>query len=156
MYKPVFLFLLVSLLFSSCYKINKDVVNKPANLIPKDKMADIITDMEIIEGAFVYNRTHFPGYQNGLEKSYYKVLFNHYHVTKEQVKASLNYYNSKGDEMAGIYDKVLQKLAEKQTEVNLEKQKLTDEKYPFRINSRHFPFLFREDPLSKRCINPIP
>ncbi len=157
MYKPSFLLLLVvALLFSGCYKVNKDVVRKPANLIPKDKMADIITEMQIIEGAAVYNRTHFPGYQNGKEETYYQFLFHHYHVTKEQVKASLDYYNSKGDEMAGIYDKVLAKLAEKQTEVKLEQQRIEDKKYPFRINSRHFPFIFREGPLSKYCINPIP
>ncbi len=154
MHKTFFLFLLLAFLFSGCYKVNKDVVKKPANLIPKEKMADILTDMEIIQGAMTYNRTRYPEYVN-IEKSYYQVLFQHYHVTREQVKASFNYYNSRGDEMARIYDLVLEKLAVKQSILNM-KQKLLEEKRYHVVNlSQQFPFLYRENSLHTFCYNPL-
>ena len=155
MYKPFFLFLSLSLLFSGCYKVNKEEVKKPANLIPKEKMANLITDMEIIEGAAVYNKTHFPGYQE-MKKEYYRSLFDRYHVTRKQVKASLDYYNSRGAEMAAIYDKALKLLIQKQDELNREQQKAEEEKFPYQKIDQSFPFLFKEDALSRSCINPLP
>ncbi len=156
MNKPVFFFLMLALLLSGCYKVNKDVVKKPANLIPKDKMADILTDMEIVEGIAVYNKTHFPGSSESVKKAYYTDLFHRYHVTKEQVTASLNYYNSKGDEMAGIYEKVLEKLGQKQMEVNMEQQLAEEKKFPSFVKGWDFPYLYKENRLSNRCYNPLP
>jgi len=154
MQKSFVLFLLLALLFSGCYKINKLEVKKPANLIPKDKMADILTDMEIIQGAAIYNREHYPEYKD-IEKNYYQVLYNHYHVTKSQIRASLDYYNNQGDEMAGIYDDVMSKLTEKQAILN-EEQKIKEVKKFFKEDSgKNFPFLFREDSFANLCINPI-
>jgi len=154
MYKALVFFLSLALLFSGCYKVNKDEVKKPANLIPKAKMVDILTDMEIIEGAAVYNKNHYPGYKS-IEKSYYRLLLDHYHVTKEQIKASMDYYNSQGNEMAKIYDKVMAKLAEKQTILNMEQRKRENEKFHLGTPAQEFPFLFRENSLSNLCINPI-
>ncbi len=156
MYKPAFLFLMLLVLLSGCYKVNKDVVKKPENLIPKDKMADILTDMEIIQGVAVYNKTHYPGGYASIEKGYYSVLFNRYHVTKEQITASLNYYNSKGDEMAAIYEKVLEKLGQKQAEVDMEQRINEDKKFSSYEKGREFPYLYRENYLSNLCYNPLP
>jgi hypothetical protein len=156
MYKPVAFLLLVSLLFSSCYKVNKDAVKKPPDLIPKDSLTDIITDMEIVAGIDVYNRTHVPDYDGSTGEKYYQVLFQHYHVTKERVRASINYYNTRGDEMADIYANALGKLDEKLAETDMEKQKEEDKKHPFRVHYEHFPFLYKEIPVSNVCINPVP
>ncbi|UBM62751.1 DUF4296 domain-containing protein [Candidatus Sulfidibacterium hydrothermale] len=147
MFKKPVIFLLITLLLTGCYKVNKDVVPKPANLIPKEKMADILTDMEIIEGAKVYNRGRYPGYPDRI-KEYYQILFDRYGVTKDQIKASLNYYNNRGDEMASIYDRVLKNLHEKQALLNLEQE--------IRRNQQQvFPYLFKENGLMDFCYNPI-
>ncbi len=151
MQKPfILLLILLAFIFSGCYKVNKDIVKKPANLIPKAKMAEILTDMELIEGAVVYDQIHYPGYVD-VEKSYYEVLFNHYHVTKSQIKASLNYYNSQGDEVAKIYDKVLSKLSEEQSVLNEEMRKEEGKKFRNKNNS----FLYRENSFGNLCINPF-
>ncbi len=154
-YKPFFLFLLLGLLLSGCYKVNKVTVKKPADLIPKEKMVDLVTQMQIIEGIVVYHRTRHPDYQN-LRKAYYKVLFDRFHVTKEQVKASLDYYNSRGDEMAAIYGEVQKRLSAMQEELNLEKQREEEKKHPARYSERRFPFPYKEDYFSKYCYNPVP
>jgi len=146
MFRKLLVSLFTVLLLTGCYKVNKDVVPPPPHLIPKEKMAEILTDMEIIEGASVYYRGRYPEYQD-LSEKYYQVLFNHYGVTKAQIKASLNYYNSRGDEMASIYDRVLKNLHEKQAILNLEMEN--------KKNRQFFPYLFKENGLMNLCFNPI-
>ncbi len=154
MQKSLLLFVLLALLLSGCYKVNKLEVKKPANLIPKEKMVDILTDMEIVQGAAVINRERYLGYQD-IEKSYYQVLFNHYHVTESQIRSSMDYYNNQGAEMAGIYDKVMSKLTEKQTILD-EEQKIKEGKRALKKDTgNNFPFLFRVDSFGNLCINPV-
>ncbi len=154
MQKSLLLFVLLALLLSGCYKVNKLEVKKPANLIPKEKMVDILTDMEIVQGAAVINRERYLGYQD-IEKSYYQVLFNHYHVTESQIRSSMDYYNSQGTEMANIYDKVMSKLTEKQTILD-EEQKIKEGKRALKKDTgNNFPFLFRVDSFGNLCINPV-
>ena len=154
MQRSFLLFLLLAFLFSGCYKVNKLDVKKPAHLIPKVKMVNILTDMEIIQGANTYNKEHFRGYKD-LENSYYMTLLNHYHVSKNQIRSSLDYYNNQGEEMADIYDKVMSKLTEKQTILN-EKEQIKKGLELLRKNpGENFPFLFREDGIMHLCINPV-
>lgn len=146
-------FLLLSLLFSGCYKINRLEIKKPADLIKKDKMIDILTDLEIIQATAVYNREHYPGYKD-IQKNYNKTLFDHYHITKSQLRASLKYYNNQGIEMASIYDKVMSKLTEKQTILN-EKLRIEEGiKALKKDTGDNFPFLFRKNSFGNLCINP--
>ncbi len=154
MQKSITLFLLLALLFSGCYKVNKLEVKKPAHLIPKDKMVDIITDMEIIHSVVVYNREHYPEY-GSKEKSYYQALFNHYHVTKNQIRDNMEYYISQGNEMAKIYEKVMAKLAKKQAVLD-EQLRIKEGKKALKDNpGENFPFLFRENSFGTLCINPV-
>ena len=148
------LVLLLALLFSGCYKVNKLEVKKPANLIPENKMIDILTDMEIIQGAAIYNREHYPEYKD-IKAGYYQVLYNRYHVTKSQIRSSLNYYNNKGDVMANIYDGVMSKLTEKQSVLNEEQRIKEGIKSRKQNNGRNFPYLFRENSFANLCINPV-
>ncbi len=155
MQKPfILLLVLLAFVFSGCYKVNKDIVKKPANLIPKAKMAGILTDMELIEGAAIYDQTHYPGYTD-IEKSYYEVLFDHYHVTKSQIKASLNYYNSQGVEVAKIYDNVLSKLSEKQSILNEEIREKESKEFRNKNNYKDNPFIYKENSFGNLCINPF-
>ena len=155
MQKPfILLLVLLAFVFSGCYKVNKDIVKKPANLIPKAKMAGILTDMELIEGAAIYDQTHYPGYTD-IEKSYYEVLFDHYHVTKSQIKASLNYYNSQGVEVAKIYDNVLSKLSEKQSILNEEIREKESKEFRNENNYKDNPFIYKENSFGNLCINPF-
>ena len=154
MQKSFILFVLLALLLSGCYKVNKLEVKKPANLIPKEKMVDILTDMEIIQGAAVISRERYLGYKD-IEKSYYQALFNHYHISESQIRSSMDYYNNQGDEMAGIYDKVMSKLTEKQTILD-EKLKIEEGKKALKKDTgNNFPFLFRVDSFGNLCINPV-
>ena len=110
MKKNIFLLFIMALLFSGCYKDNKYVVKKPANLIPENKLASIIKEMDVVQGIMSYNRTHSVNKPNS-EPQYYDALFKHFGVTSEQVRQSMAYYISLGKPMADIYDKVLEQFS---------------------------------------------
>jgi hypothetical protein len=154
MYKSIAFFLFLALLFSGCYKENKDIVHKPAHLIPKDQLVDILSDMEITEGIINYTRINHPEYKS-VANSYYQALFHHYHITKEQLQASLNYYNSRGDEMARVYDKVLEKLEEKQAVLEIKQKRKEEENLHHHNLLMPFPFIYKENSLSTFCYNPL-
>lgn len=110
MKKNIFLLFIMALLFSGCYKDNKYVVKKPADLIPENKLASIIKEMDVIQGIMSYNRTHRVNKPDA-EQQYYSALFKHFGVTAEQVRQSIAYYISLGKPMADIYDKVLEQFS---------------------------------------------
>lgn len=131
MKKNIFLLFIMTLVLSGCYKNNKYVVAKPNNLIPENKLANIIKDMDIVQGIVNYNRTHRRDHKKDNEdneKEYYQTLFKHYDVTAEQVRQSITYYISLGKPMANIYDKVLEKFS-------IEESMLYEEQYA-RDNNR--------------------
>jgi len=83
---------------------------KPANLIPENKMAEIIKEMDVIQGIMSYNRMHNV-HKPDAEPQYYSALFKHFGVTAEQVRQSMAYYISLGKPMADIYGKVLEQFS---------------------------------------------
>lgn len=110
MKKTIFLLFIMALILSGCYKDNKYTVTKPANLIPENKLASIIKEMDIVQGIISYNRTHRV-HDPSAEERYYAILFKHYEVTAEQVRQSMAWYISEGKPMAKIYDKVLEQFS---------------------------------------------
>lgn len=110
MKKNIFLLLFMALVLSGCYKDNKLKVTKPANLIPENKLANIIKDMDVVQGIVSYTRTNSRIHDPSIEEKYYTFLFRHYGVTAEQVRNSISYYIALGKPMADIYDKVLEKF----------------------------------------------
>jgi len=153
---PIALLLLT--IFSGCYKEHKLETVKPVNLIPQQKLTQIITDMQLIEAAVEYDKVHGK-YHNQLEQEYYHVLFQRYQVNPEQIRESINYYTSEGDVMARIYDKVLSNLSQKQA--ILERKKILKEaREQFKQLEKEFQQLhmggsFREDSIAHICFNPI-
>ncbi len=100
----------MALLFSGCYKDNKYVVKKPVDLIPENKLANIIKEMDVIKGIMSHNLTHGV-HKSDAEQLYFDALFKHFDVTSEQVRQSIAYYISLGKPMADIYDKVLEQFS---------------------------------------------
>lgn len=115
MKKNIFLLLLMALVLSGCYKDNKQKVIKPPDLIPENKLANIIKDMDFVQGIVSYERTHGNRRPAAAEKKYYDYLFKHYGVTAEQVRQSISYYIALGKPMVNIYDKVLEQFYIDQT-----------------------------------------
>ena len=101
--------LIISLLFLVSCSDGVPRVKEPKNLIPREKMIPILTELVKLE-AYVTNE-----YGNIIE--YHKVMINTGDsllkakgYTKKEFDKSLEYYGSRQDEMQEIYSEVLENL----------------------------------------------
>jgi len=90
MKKTVLYFLIVGILFAvaGCHK--KQVQEKPADLIPRKVIVNVIAECYIIESYIqvltdTFERCYIPPFL-------YKEMFNRYGITRPQFVSSINYY----------------------------------------------------------------
>ena len=109
---------LIVFLVISC--TSNTIIEKPKDLIPRDKMVDLLTDLLLANGADNIRNT-----QDKRMINYFPLVFEKYQVDSAQFRASNYYYTSKIDD----YDKIM-----KEVETRLEaliktyeqEQKVTD------------------------------
>lgn len=96
-------FLIVLFLMVSC--TSNTIYEKPKNLLSKNKMADILTDMYIAEGARSVNNKN-------LERlvDYMPLVYEKHQIDSVQFAESNFYYNTRIDDYEAIYKMVDQRL----------------------------------------------
>lgn len=104
MLKRVVTYFVIVLVATACYKYDKP--KKPKNLIPKDKMVDIIMDIRLLSSANGKNKTTLT--KNNLQAETY--IYNKYNIDSLQFAQSNSYYAYYVDEYKAIYDKVSDSL----------------------------------------------
>lgn len=95
------------LLFVSFFLWNctsNTIIKKPKNLIPKDQMVDLLTDMLLASGAEKINNEN-----NERNVNYFPLVYEKYHIDSTQFKESNYYYTSKIDD----YNEILSKVGER-------------------------------------------
>jgi len=97
------LFLLLMVL-GACQDVNK--APKPKNLIPEDKMVDLLIDLQKMDAVISKNKIYFE-----LRKVKAKdLIFEKHQVDSLQVAQSSNYYAEDFTVNTRIYEKVIAKL----------------------------------------------
>lgn len=117
-------FILLLFAFQSCDEGLKGL-DEPDNLIPKEQMVDIMTDMLILEG-------HIQNTYSTVNR-YYKVMTasGRYYlkskgITEKQYEESFIYYNSNQLEYKEILDKVMERLQKESIEMQKKQPVVTD------------------------------
>lgn len=117
-------FIVLLVVFQSCDEGLKGL-DKPDNLIPKEQMIDIMTDMLILEG-------HIQNTYSTVNR-YYKVMTasgRHYlktkGITEKQYEESFIYYNSNQLEYKEILDKVMERLQKESIEMQKNQPAVND------------------------------
>jgi hypothetical protein len=106
-------FFVISLFFLISCKQNKpDEI--PENILAKDKMILVLTDMHILESAINLNLVSANFTAND-SVMFYNVFENN-HTSKKQYEESLNFYKSHPKLLNELYDSVLVLLSRKQAE----------------------------------------
>lgn len=100
------------LLFSCQEKAEK----KPDNLLNEDQMVAVMVDMHLVETAQNLKVIE-PDSTNREYNQLFESIFVSHGVTKAKYDSSLYYYSTRTDEMNVIYDKVLEKLSELESQV---------------------------------------
>lgn len=107
MLKVSYIFLFSLLVFVSCNK-EAEKVEKPSDLLDKNKMAAVLTDISLMEAA-----ANFQATQNtaaNLEENLKFNVYKQHMISRKQYESSLKYYSSNAKEFKEVYDIVLQNL----------------------------------------------
>ncbi|MFC6098175.1 DUF4296 domain-containing protein [Flavobacterium qiangtangense] len=122
--KKYFLFLVV---FSSLASCQSDSVEKPDNLIPEDKMIDIIYDLSILQAMRNSNQSVLDS--NSINPNTY--IYKKYKIDSLQFAKSNQYYAAKSiKEYDQLYQSVNDRIVKNKAAVDtlLAKQKRNDKK----------------------------
>ena len=99
----------------------------PDRLLPEDSLIEILTEVQLADGAITYKRISHKKTGNDKEK-YYAYIYQKYHLTPKLLKQNIDYYNTEPEKMIAIYDKVLARLSQLEAKINLEIKKETKAK----------------------------
>lgn len=102
-----------ALLFFSCQDIEK--VEKPNNLIPEQKMAEVLTDLSLLNSAKNYNRKFLE--ETGLRPDEY--LYNKHNIDSAQLSQSTRYYAANQARLEVIYKRVKSNLEKLQRDMEV-------------------------------------
>lgn len=106
----VYSFLLM--IFCSC----SDPVEIPADVLPKDKMILVLTDVQEIEAQIQAQGLERNDSTKQVAYGYYKTIFNKHKITPETFKKSFDFYQSHLEMMDKMYDEVIINLSKKEAE----------------------------------------
>ncbi|HSM64278.1 MAG TPA: DUF4296 domain-containing protein [Gillisia sp.] len=95
---------LIVCFFCSCQDIEE--IKKPDNLIPEDKMVEVLTELNLLNSAKNYNKRLLE--ESGVQPDEY--LYSKYDIDSLKLAESTTYYAKKYDKFEGIYQKVKQNL----------------------------------------------
>ena len=113
--KQLFLLTVALLLVSSCAE---ELIEKPDNLIPEDKMVLIIKEMAIVNAAKATNLSKLR--ENGVEPTSF--IFAKFEIDSAQFVDSDRYYASKPLRYENMYKKVESDLEEQRLQLEEEKK----------------------------------
>ncbi|WP_292890069.1 DUF4296 domain-containing protein [Nonlabens sp.] len=122
---------LFAIFTSSCSNVEKSP--PPENLFSKDKMAALITDLYLIEGAISSNKTAYL--KTGVQPSSF--LYEKYHMDSIAFQDNLNYYTDRVEEYLLIMDKVQENFKSLQDTLNTRQERINEEER--RRVSEHIP-----------------
>ncbi len=98
MNKLVYIFFISTVVFSCT---SNTIIKKPDDLIPKDQMVDLLTDLLLANGGKNIKNINLER-----DVNYFPVVFEKYKIDTTQFKKSNFYYTSRIDD----YDEILKKV----------------------------------------------
>ena len=115
MNKPLYIIIL-SFLLVAC--TSNTIIEKPDNLIPKDKMVDLMTDLLLATGA-----RNIKNINEERKVNYFHLVFEKYNIDSTQFKESNFYYTSKIDDYDIMLKEVERRLKKLKLEFDKEREK---------------------------------
>lgn len=141
--KPYRIFIL-TLLLVSCQNVEK--VKEPENLISEAKMAEVLTDLSLLNSAKNYNKRILE--ETGLKPAEY--LYEKHGIDSLQLAQSNEYYAKNYDKLESIYKRV--KVNIEKMQVDLEKVQKEETRIKDSISGAKSDSLLRVKPFIKRAI----
>jgi hypothetical protein len=106
--------LLTILLFSLLFSCTKQETSIPEDVLPKDKMAEVLTDFQLAETVV---RLQLNYKDSITESSLFDKVFEKHQISKEQFDKSFTFYTKHPTILKEIYDECIVNFTEKQAEL---------------------------------------
>lgn len=113
-------YLMIIIAFISCQDIEK--TERPNNLIPENKMVEVLTELSILNSAKNYNKRFLE--ETGFRPD--EFLLNKFGIDSVQLAESTNYYARNYNQFESMYERVQRNLETLKSE--LEIQRLREER----------------------------
>lgn len=110
----IFYILFIGIILTNC--TSNTILKKPDNLIPKEEMINILTDMLLASGG-----EHIKNLNSQRNVNYFPLIFEKYHIDSTQFKESNFYYTSRIDDYEDILKQVDVRLKKLQKEIQNER-----------------------------------
>ena len=104
-----YFYLLILALLFACNQVQPITEKKPKNLLNREQMANILTDLHVIE-AIEGNENKIGDTATKVTVNSYKAVYAKYHVDEQTFKKSFAYYKLQPVEIDSIYADVIEKL----------------------------------------------
>jgi hypothetical protein len=112
--KFLILFLSAVVLAAGC--VETEIREKPETVLPEAKMIEVLTAIQLIEGA-ISKKILDKNVTKKESPLYYQQAFDKYKITRQQFEESIAYYTENPEEMKAIYEKVLVELSKIKAEL---------------------------------------
>jgi len=115
-------FFMLLFLLSACAEKKQEVTEVPKVLIEEEKMAEILSEVQLIE-AYLSQIPYSKRGKSDSDYVYYPLLFEKYQINKTDFLDNLAYYAQNEEKISSIYDKsivILNKLKAKDLEIRFE------------------------------------
>lgn len=115
---PIYIIFLTLLILTGCtHNISEKKGRPPADLIPRNEMVDIITDMHLYDAVMKekqkkHNKISEPEYYM------YQAVMKKHDITREQFESSLKYYQQDLEDFDKIYEDVIERLSKMKAKVD--------------------------------------
>jgi hypothetical protein len=106
--------LLIVLFIFGLYSCRESVVKKPDNLIKKEVLIEVITDLSVLEAI----QSHNPALLEMHNINPYEYVYNKYGIDSLQLAQSNIYYASNIKEYDAMYEKIKMKLEQQKAEID--------------------------------------
>ncbi|HET6224680.1 MAG TPA: DUF4296 domain-containing protein [Bacteroidia bacterium] len=121
------LFFILIALFMAC---SDESANIPANILSKEEMAAVLTDIHILEAAMSLNISSAIQTGNDNREETTLAILKKHNVTKEQYDETFRFYGEHLDLLGDIYKLVLNNLSELQAKTANEKDTVKTDSIP--------------------------
>jgi|GEM_PF-660126 len=114
--------LMIVFLFSACNEKKEALPKAPEKLIPSDTMAQILSEVQLTE-AYLSHLSYNVRGRSDSAYHYYRILFDKYHISKQDFLDNMDYYSRQQDKIQDIYEQAivsLNKLKAKDIEIRLQ------------------------------------
>ncbi|MBB78232.1 MAG: hypothetical protein CL844_04450 [Crocinitomicaceae bacterium] len=118
-----FIIFFIGFIFSCSDSIEGKV--KPNNLIPSDKMAKVMNELNKLE-CYIQGEYNSVAQYNMVMINSGDSLMRSFNITKEQFEESLEYYATHQDLLKGIHDKILDDYNRELGELSIENKETLD------------------------------